>query len=45
MPAVRSMKENEIATQALAVGIKETDHSFGLLKRLNQSVQNNGRKI
>src|SRR6516164_10319136 len=27
--------------QALAVGIKETDHSFGLLKRLNQSVQKN----
>src|SRR5262252_1014215 len=33
----------EIASnaQALAVGIKETDHSFGLLKRLNQSVQKN----
>jgi hypothetical protein len=26
---------------ALPVGIKETDHSFGLLKRLNQSVQKN----
>jgi hypothetical protein len=33
----------EIASnaQALALGIKETDHSFGLLKRLNQSVQKN----
>src|SRR6516165_12599512 len=33
----------EIASnaQALAVGIKDTDHSFGLLKRLNQSVQKN----
>jgi hypothetical protein len=33
----------EIASNALAlaVGIKETDHSFGLLKRLNQSVQKN----
>src|ERR1700747_964734 len=28
-------------SQALAVGIKETDHSFGLLKRLNQPVQKN----
>jgi hypothetical protein len=27
--------------QALAIGIKETDHSFGLLKRLNQPVQKN----
>jgi hypothetical protein len=27
--------------QALAIGIKETDHSFGLLERLNQTVQKN----
>jgi hypothetical protein len=26
---------------ALAISIKKTDHSFGLLKRLNQSVQKN----
>jgi hypothetical protein len=26
---------------ALPIGIKETDHSFGLLKRLNQTVQKN----